>query len=126
MNNLYGGAMIEALPVRYFRWLSAEEISQFDIRNIDKNAKTGYILEVTIEYPSHLHDLHNDLPLAPESLSIKMEDLSPYCHELYKSLHKGKTEGEISEKNSFLHFEQRKNTLFTIDTYNSTFSKDSF
>lgn len=27
-----------------------------------------------------------------------MEDLSPYCHELYKSLHKGKTEGEISKK----------------------------
>lgn len=45
-----------------------------------------------------MHDLHNDLPLAPESLSIKMEDLSPYCHELYESLHKGKTEGEISKK----------------------------
>lgn len=98
MNNLYGGAMIESLPVRDFKWLSANEISELDIMNVDKNAKNGYILEVTLEYPSHLHDVHNDLPLAPESLSIKIEDLSPYCQELYKIFHKQKIEGEISRK----------------------------
>lgn len=98
MNNLYGGAMIESFPVRDFKWLSANEISELDIMNVDKNAKNGYILEVTLEYPSHLHDVHNDLPLAPESLSIKIEDLSPYCQELYKIFHKQKIEGEISRK----------------------------
>lgn len=98
MNNLYGGAMIEALPVRDFRWLSAKEVSELDIRNIDKNSKTGYILEVTIEYPSHLHNLHNDLPLAPESLSINIEDMSPYCRELHKSLHNEKPKWGNFEK----------------------------
>lgn len=98
MNNLYGGAMVEHLPVRDCHWLSEKETSELDILNVDKDASTGYILEVTLEYPRHLHDEHNDLPLAPESLIIKVEDLSPYCRNLYKSLHKQKTSGEISKK----------------------------
>ena len=63
MNKLYGGAMTEALTVRNFRWLGEEEISEFDIMTIDKDAAIGYILEVT--YPESLHDCHNVLPLAP-------------------------------------------------------------
>lgn len=41
-------------PVRDFKWLSAKEISKLDIMIVDKNAKTGYILEVTLENPSRL------------------------------------------------------------------------
>lgn len=98
MNNLYGGAMVEPLPVGNFCWLSEKEILELEILNVDKNDKTGYILEVTLEYPAHLHDCHNDLPLAPEKLSIKVEDLSPYCLKLFKRLHKQKIGGEISQK----------------------------
>ena len=36
------------------------------------------ILEVDLEYPKNLHDLHNDYPLAPERLLInKVEKLVP-------------------------------------------------
>ena len=36
------------------------------------------ILEVDLEYPNHLHDLHNDYPLAPERLIVnKVEKLIP-------------------------------------------------
>ena len=36
------------------------------------------ILEVDLEYPENLHDLHNDYPLAPERLLInKVEKLVP-------------------------------------------------
>ena len=33
-------------------------------------------LEVDLEYPSELHDLHNDDPLAPEKLKINQNMLS--------------------------------------------------
>jgi hypothetical protein len=98
MNNLYGGAMVEPLPQGDFRWLCREEISDLDIMNVQKDAATGYILEVTLDYPDHLHDHHNDLPLAAQSLSIKLNDLSPYCLELFKKLDKTKSKAEISKK----------------------------
>lgn len=98
MNNLYGGAMVEALPTNDFQWLSDEEISDLEVMSVEKDAKTGYILEVTLDYPSHLHDFHNDMPLAPESLSIKVEDLSPYCRNLFQKLNKQKNTGKISKK----------------------------
>ena len=36
----------------------------------------GYIVECDLEYPTHLHDLHNAYPLAPEHLSIDEDMLS--------------------------------------------------
>ena len=38
--------------------------------NIKNNSSAGYILEVDLEYPKRLHDIHNDYPLAPEKVNI--------------------------------------------------------
>ena len=64
-NNYYGWAMIQYLPYGRFKWFSKKEIDEFDLNSISKNSSIGYILEVDLEYPSELHDLHNDYPLAP-------------------------------------------------------------
>ena len=39
----------------------------------------GYILEINLEYPNELHDLHSDYPLALEKLEITQNMLSKYC-----------------------------------------------
>ena len=35
------------------------------------NGNTGYFLEVDLEYPKELHDLHNDYPLALEVMNVQ-------------------------------------------------------
>ena len=75
-NNLYGWAMSQLLPVSGFRWLSKEEILEM---NNDHSKIQSCHLEVDLEYPSHLHDAHNDYPLAPEQVDInKVKKLIPH------------------------------------------------
>ena len=66
-NNLYGAAMSEKLPVHSFKWMTNQEIENiFNNRIVQVWEKTPCILEVDLEYPEELHDLHNDYPLCPE------------------------------------------------------------
>ena len=46
---------------------------------IKKNSSNGYVLEVDLDYPQELHDIHNDYSLAPEKINIPKEWLSDYC-----------------------------------------------
>ena len=80
MNNLYGWTMSEYLPYGESEWL--KNIDKFDVMSIDKKSDTGYFLEVDLEYPDELHDLHNDYPLAPEKLTISSDMLSKYCKQI--------------------------------------------
>ena len=43
-----------------FRWV--EVAANFDVSTIAPDSPTGYILEVDLEYPQHLHDRHTDQP----------------------------------------------------------------
>ena len=66
-NNLYGCAMSEKLPVHNFKWMSNKQIEKlFNNQIVQVWKKTPCILEVDLEYPEELHDLHNDYPLCPE------------------------------------------------------------
>ena len=47
-----------------------------------KKSPIGYFLEVDLEYPDELHELHNDYPLAPEKLAVSSDTLSNYCKEI--------------------------------------------
>ena len=70
-NNLYGKGMSEKLPTGNFRSLSKEEVDMFSVHNIDAEGETCYILDVNLEYPKAIHDLHNDYPLAVECKYIE-------------------------------------------------------
>ena len=66
-NNLYGGAMSQKLPTHGFKWLSNKEIENlYNNQIVQVWEKIPCILEVDLEYPEELHDLHNDYPLCPE------------------------------------------------------------
>ncbi|XP_055930792.1 uncharacterized protein LOC129961025 [Argiope bruennichi] len=78
VNNLYGFSMTANLPFSNFKWLNHEEIDKLDIMSITPDAETGYIMEVDLDYPKNLRDMHDDFPLAVEHLNISYENLSPY------------------------------------------------
>ena len=45
-----------------FKWMTVDEL--------DDGKHLSCILEVDIEYPEDIHDLHNDYPLAPEPVKF--------------------------------------------------------
>ena len=73
-NNFYGCAMSQYLLYSGFKWLNQKEISDFCLNSISGNSS----IEVDLEYPSELHELHNDYPLAPETFEISQNMLSKY------------------------------------------------
>ena len=77
MNNLYGWAMSQMLPVNKFEWM--EDTFQFNedfIKNCNEKINEGYFLEVDAQYPEKLHEFHNDLPFLPERMKLeKVEKL---------------------------------------------------
>ena len=75
-NNLYGYAVSEPLPVGKFGFLDDPE--NFDVDSVNCDGATGYVLEVDLEYPDHLHDAHNDYPVAPEHMTLTKDILSDY------------------------------------------------
>ena len=79
-NNLYGWTMSEYLPYGEFNWL--KNVDKFDVNSINEKSDTGYFLEVDLEYPDELHELHNDYPLAPEKLAVTNDMLSEYCKKI--------------------------------------------
>ena len=79
-NNLYGCAMSMKLPTHGFKWLTGGEMEKlFNNQVVQVWEKTPCILEVDLEYPEELHDLHNDYPLCPEKVECKnkVEKLIP-------------------------------------------------
>ena len=72
VNNLYGWAMSQKLPINKFKWI--EDTSHFNedfIKNYNGKANERYILEVEVQYPEKLHELHNDMLFLPERMKIK-------------------------------------------------------
>jgi hypothetical protein len=78
VNNLYGKALSEKLPVSNFEWIEKQELDEIDWKTINTENDYGYIIECDLKYPIELHDKHKDYPLAPLKQKISNEKLSKY------------------------------------------------
>ena len=86
VNNLYGWAMSQKLPLNDFIWV--EDISEFNediIKSYNKESDGGYFLEIDGQYPKNLRNLYNDLLFLPERIKTKkVEKLVGDLHDKTK------------------------------------------
>ena len=50
--------------------------------SISEKSPIGQFLEVDLKYPDELHELHNNFPLAPETIGVSSDMLSKYCKKV--------------------------------------------
>lgn len=63
--------MSQNLPLRDFKWVE----TTIDVTIVPDDSEIGFILEVDLEYPTEIHEEHNEYPLAPVS------QIPPGCKE---------------------------------------------
>ena len=75
--------MPQNLPVNKFEWI--QNTSQFNedfIKNYNEESDEGYFLEIDVQYPEKLHEIHNDLPFLTERIKIeKVKKLVTNFHD---------------------------------------------
>src|SRR5258706_305776 len=67
--------MSQLMPYGGFEWINPKD---FRLENVRNNSIHGHILEVDLEYPKTLHDMHNDYPFCPGQAVVTDEMLSNY------------------------------------------------
>lgn len=109
--NLYGCAMTKYLPYGGFEWISPDN---FTFDNLTGEDDFGYILDVDIHYPEHLHKQHNDLPFLAEIIEVNAQKkLVPHLNDRsnyivhYMALKQAIEHGLVLKKiNRILKFKQ--------------------
>ena len=106
--------MKQRLPYGDYLWESPAEFTTERILNHHSESDRGYFLEVDIEYPEELHDLHNDYPLLPE---VKVGEYSPHMKQLadmlgYKDPRQEKLIPNLNDKKNYIvHIDNLKFAL---------------
>ena len=96
--------MSKFLPTSGFKQIDSKE---FNLNKYTSNISKGDVLEVDLEHPKELRELHNDYPLAPYVIEIKREMLSEYqlkIANLY-NFPIGNTSNFFDKENYVLHYE---------------------
>ena len=114
-NNLYGKAMQQYLPQNKFRWMQPHELDCAFITSLPDQGPVGCIIQCSLIYPRHLHNDHNDYPLAPEKKKIKYKELSPEAkiicdkHSLKRTTNVEKLMATLGDKEEYiLHYRNLK------------------
>ena len=90
--------------------------------NIKNNGSTGYVLEVYLEYPQELHDIHDDYPLAPEKINMPKEWLSDYSLEIANA--HDITTGTVKKLVPNLMKKKKKLARSILETCNNVYSQE--
>ena len=72
-NNLYGWKLSQKLPINGFKWVGKSKLSRFNerfIKNYNESSDIGYFLEVDVDYPTEVLNLHKYLLFSPERKKI--------------------------------------------------------
>ncbi|XP_044760245.1 uncharacterized protein LOC123317702 [Coccinella septempunctata] len=102
VNNQYGWAMSQCLPYGGFTWTD----TNINVLQIPDDAPEGYILEVDLEYPRELHDVHKDLPFCPEHYNSKTQT------PCYASQQNAKLMATLHQKKKYIiHYRNLKQAL---------------
>lgn len=144
VNNLYGWAMAQSLPISDYKWITNHGFDTTQkLLNIPDDAEYGYMLEVDLDYPQHLHDLHNDYPFCSEHLCMGNSTVEKLVLTLdnkrnyivhYRMLKLVLTHGlELKKIHRVLQFKQSKwlNDYIMLNTNeraksNTTFDKERY
>ena len=65
--------------------------------------KKGYVLEVDLDYPESLHDLHNAYPIAVEKVVVKQNELSQFNKDIIKQLEDEKNPISLQGVEKLIH-----------------------
>ena len=80
---MYDWEISQTLPANKSEWI--EDTIQFNehlIKKYNEESDEEYFLEVDIQYPEKLHEVHNDLPLLPKRIKIeKVEKFITNSHD---------------------------------------------
>ena len=71
VNNLYGWAMSQKLPVNGCKWV--EDLIEFNedfIKSCNEESDERYFLEADVQCPENLRGLHNDLLVLLDRMKI--------------------------------------------------------
>ena len=67
-SNVSGYVIFKFLPTSEFKWIDPKE---FDLNKYTSSSSERCVLEVDLEYPKELRELHNEYPLTPDKIEIK-------------------------------------------------------
>ena len=83
INNVYGWQMSQKFPAHKFEWIN--DISKFNkdfIKNYNEESDEENFLEVDVQYPEKLFEVHNNLLFLSERMKIeKVEILVTNLHD---------------------------------------------
>lgn len=107
-NNLYGQALSMKLPQEHFKWVEDPSEQWNILKTLESmdilEADVGYLFEVDLHIPSELHDLFDDMPLAPENRTV--QDPTAYMIELW-SLAEGRKGYHAGRKLILSHLDKQ-------------------